>query len=46
MLLIDHPEYLLETFEGESKPEKLQRMRRLLAIRLINDVCNPVEECA
>ena len=46
MLLIDHPEYLLETFEGESKSEKLQRMRRLLAIRLINDVCNPVEECA
>jgi radical SAM protein with 4Fe4S-binding SPASM domain len=42
MLLIDHPEYLCETVEGESTSEKLQRMRKLLAIRLINDVCNPV----
>lgn len=46
MLLLDHPEYLHETVEGESPSEKLQRMRRLLAIRLINDLCNPVEECA
>ncbi len=46
LLLLDHPEDLGHPREGQSKEEKMERMRRLLAIRAVNDLCTPVIEWA
>jgi uncharacterized protein len=39
MFLQDHPEYLAEAPEKISTSEKMKRMRWLLGIRLVNDLC-------
>jgi hypothetical protein len=46
LLLLDHPDGLRQPPEGQSKEEQLQRMRKLLAIHVINDVCGPVLDWA
>ncbi|MEN6464474.1 MAG: radical SAM protein [Syntrophaceae bacterium] len=42
LLMLDHPGDLSGPPEGESKEEQLNRMRRLLAVRAVNDLCSPV----
>jgi sulfatase maturation enzyme AslB (radical SAM superfamily) len=42
LMLLDHPDDLLKPPEGQSKEEQLQRMRRLLAIRIVNDLCGSI----
>ena len=46
MLLLDHPEDVRDLPKRVSKEEGLQRLRRLLAVRLVNDICGPVVEWA
>ncbi|GEM_PF-184337 len=46
LLLLDHPNDLCQPLEGQSKEERVRCMRRLLAIRAINDLCTPVVEWA
>lgn len=41
LLLLDHPDDLRQSPESQSKEEQLQRMRRLLAVRVINELCAP-----
>jgi uncharacterized protein len=41
MLLIDHPDDLSVSAEHLSQDERVQRLRRLLAIRVVDDVCPP-----
>jgi len=41
--MLDHPEDLMPLPEALSKDETLERMRRLLAIRTVNDLCDPEE---
>ena len=43
LLMLDHPEDLMPLPEALSKDETLERMRRLLAIRTVNDLCDPEE---
>jgi sulfatase maturation enzyme AslB (radical SAM superfamily) len=42
LLMLDHPGDLSAPPEGESKEDRLSRMRRLLAVRAVNDLCAPV----
>jgi len=42
LTLLDHPDYLGQAPEGQSKEEQLRRMRKLLAIRVVNDLCGSI----
>jgi uncharacterized protein len=44
MLLIDHPDDLSAPPENLSQEERLRRLRRLLAIRVVNEVCSQAIE--
>ena len=46
MHLLDHPEVLRQPPEDDSREEKLRRMRMLVVIRLVNDLCSPILEWA
>ena len=45
-MLLDHPSDLCQPSASQSKEEQLESMRRLLAIRVVNDLCAPVAEWA
>jgi uncharacterized protein len=46
LLFLDHPNDLSQTSGDQPKDVLLQRMRRLLAIRVVNDLCAPTVEWA
>jgi sulfatase maturation enzyme AslB (radical SAM superfamily) len=46
LMFLEHSEDLTHPPESQSEEEQLQRMRRLLAIRVVNDLCAPVVDWA
>ena len=46
MSLIDHPVNGAAASEQQGVDERLKEMRRLLAIRLVDDLCSPVRDWA
>jgi len=46
LMLLDHPEDLGVPSQAQSQEEQLKRLRRLLAVRAITDLCSPVIDWA